>query len=60
MLIGLNVTIIISVLIGLYFLPSMIAHHKRIDHSDEIFLCNLLLGWTGIIWCMLLQETLIL
>jgi hypothetical protein len=31
-----------------YFLPSIIAHHKR--HSSGIFILNLLTGWTFVGW----------
>lgn len=38
----------------LYFLPFFIALLKKHKSSDTIFVLNLLLGWTGIGWIVLL------
>jgi hypothetical protein len=42
----------ILVLTLAYFLPSIIAHHKR--HFGAIFILNLLTGWTFIGWVIAL------
>ena len=45
-----------SLLISLlfYFLPWFIALLKKHKSTDTIFVLNLLLGWTGIGWLVLL------
>jgi hypothetical protein len=36
--------------IAMYFLPTIIAHHRRHVSSGAIFLVNFLLGWSIIGW----------
>ena len=36
--------------IAMYFLPAIIAHHRRHVSSGAIFLINLLSGWSVIGW----------
>lgn len=36
--------------VAMYFLPAIIAHHRRHLSSGTIFLVNLLLGWSVIGW----------
>jgi len=36
--------------IAMYFLPAIVAHHRRHVSSGAIFLINLLLGWSIIGW----------
>ena len=40
--------------VGLYFLPSLIAVARRTHNVTGIFILNLLLGWTGVIWVIAL------
>lgn len=40
--------------VGLYFLPSLIAAARRTHNVTGIFLLNLFLGWTGILWIVAL------
>ena len=42
------------VLIGMYFLPFVIAKVRKHHQSDAILMTNLLLGWTGIGWIVAL------
>ena len=51
------ILLFVCVSIGLYFLPSILAIHKK-NHFG-IFLLNLLLGWTFIGWvvCLVLAIT---
>ena len=46
------IIIAICVFIGVYvyFLPTLIADYKRTKHTFKIFLINLLLGGTGVVW----------
>lgn len=37
-------------LIGLYFVPAIVAHVRRHKNQAPIFLTNLIFGWTGIGW----------
>lgn len=37
-----------------FFLPALVAHWRKIPNTDVIFLLNLLFGWTGIPWLILL------
>ena len=36
--------------VAMYFLPAIIAHHRRHLSSGTIFLVNLALGWSVIGW----------
>lgn len=48
-------TLIISAIVGFYFLPSIIATGRKIESADSLVLVNLLFGWTLIGWiaCLL-------
>lgn len=48
----------LAVLIGMYFLPGFIASQRGRDHASTIAILNLLLGWTGIAWVVLLVLSL--
>lgn len=38
----------------IYILPMMVAFYRRHENYTAIFLINLLLGWTGIVWVVCL------
>jgi hypothetical protein len=38
----------------LYFIPFAIAYARRHKYTKTVFLLNLLFGWTGIVWIVLL------
>jgi hypothetical protein len=40
--------------VALYFLPFLLAKHRKHHQSDAILLTNLLLGWTAIGWVVAL------
>jgi hypothetical protein len=40
-----------------YFLPVVICHFRKHHKTGFVFLFNLLLGWTGIIWVGLLAYS---
>lgn len=42
-----------STLVGLYFLPAVVASARKV-RGFEIFAVNLLFGWTGIGWLLCL------
>ena len=42
--------ILVTILIGFYFLPSLIARHRQHRNGNAIILLNLFLGWTLIGW----------
>lgn len=46
--------LMVVVSVVLYILPMMIAFHRRHENYTAIFLINLLLGWTGIVWVICL------
>lgn len=45
---------ILLLLIVLYFLPSVIASARQHNEKGTIFMANLFLGWTGIVWFIVL------
>ncbi len=47
---SLGLGLAIGVLIGTYFLPSVIAFSRGHQHSAPILLLNLFLGWTLVGW----------
>jgi hypothetical protein len=40
--------------LGIYFLPSLIAYKRHLDHFRRILILNILLGWTLIVWVNLM------
>lgn len=46
--------LILAVSFVLYFLPMMIAFKRHHENYTAIFMLNLLLGWTGIVWIVCL------
>jgi hypothetical protein len=50
---------LLSLVFGLaiYFLPTIIAYYR--DKPNSLFLWNLLLGWSGIGWLVLLVISLV-
>ena len=41
---------IVLALVGLYFVPTMVALFRHAKHSAAIVVINLLLGWTVVGW----------
>ncbi len=46
--------IIILILLGLVFLPTYIAFARRLQRRVAILILNILVGWTGVGWFVLL------
>ncbi|EGB96812.1 MULTISPECIES: superinfection immunity protein [Pseudomonas] len=46
--------LILAVSFVLYFIPMMIAFHRHHENYTAIFMLNLLLGWTGVVWVICL------
>jgi Superinfection immunity protein len=46
--------VVLLVIIGLYFLPLLIAWRRHLDNVIQIALLNFFLGWTGIGWIVAL------
>ncbi|MCQ1993544.1 MULTISPECIES: superinfection immunity protein [Pseudomonas] len=46
--------LILAVSFLLYFLPMMIAFNRHHESYSAIFMLNLFLGWTGIVWVVCL------
>ena len=46
--------ILVPLLLGAYFLPTVIAFRRQHPACDGIFLTNLFAGWTGIGWLAVL------
>ena len=46
--------IAVPLLLAVYFLPTVIAFRRDHAQCDGIFLSNLFLGWTGVVWLILL------
>ncbi|MBO9099379.1 MULTISPECIES: superinfection immunity protein [unclassified Rhizobium] len=44
----------LALAILLYFLPFFIAYNRALANKGSIFILNLLFGWTGIGWIVLL------
>lgn len=47
---GIIVAVMLIPLLALYFLPTIVARHQRHHATASIFLLNLVLGWTLIMW----------
>ena len=45
---------VLGILIGLYFLPSIVAHNRGVSSVGSIVVINLFLGWTFIGWVVAL------
>jgi len=43
--------------IGLYFLPTIIAFHKKKVNRTAIMILNIFLGWTFIAWVIALMMS---
>lgn len=50
--------VVIGLVIALYFLPGMIALHRRHPNATAIFVFNLFLGWTFLGWVIALVWSL--
>ncbi len=46
--------ILITIMAILYFLPTFMAYSRGMKKADGVFIINLLLGWTGLIWILCL------
>lgn len=46
--------IVMLFLLGMYFLPALVAQHRGRDNVAMIAVLNLLLGWTVLGWIVLL------
>lgn len=42
------------ILLGMYFLPTLVANGRHLPERTGIFFLNLFLGWTGIGWLIAL------
>lgn len=51
---GLAAIIGVLLVIGIYFLPSIVANHRGHHNENAIVLLNLFLGWTLIGWVVAL------
>jgi len=49
-----NIFITSCIVAAIYFLPSIIAAHKRKKNSTAIVVLNLMLGWTVLGWIIAL------
>jgi Superinfection immunity protein len=50
---------IIGIMIWLYFLPSILAFRRHTQGRGWILFWNLILGWTLIVWCVMLVAVLV-
>ena len=41
-------------LIGIYFLPTIVAHSRKVRHQGSVAVINVFLGWTLIGWAVAL------
>ncbi|WP_336334622.1 superinfection immunity protein [Pseudomonas putida] len=46
--------LLLAVSFFLYLLPMLIAFHRHHENYTAIFMLNLFLGWTGIVWVVCL------
>jgi len=46
--------LLLAVSFFLYLLPMMIAFHRHHENYTAIFMLNLFLGWTGVVWVVCL------
>jgi hypothetical protein len=46
--------IIFVIVVGLYFLPTIIAVSRKVPHIGSVVVINLFLGWTFIGWVVAL------
>lgn len=44
----------IAISVVVYFVPMMIAFYRRHESYTSIFMLNLFLGWTGVVWLVCL------
>lgn len=44
------VILVVLFLTGLYFLPAIVASHRCYPNRTPIFVINLFLGWTFLVW----------
>lgn len=51
---GLTALFVIGCIIGLYFMPTILANANKKRNKDAIFVLNLLLGWTFVGWVVAL------
>lgn len=46
--------LLLCISVALYFLPAIIGSHRRHNSRGSIFVVNLFLGWTFIVWVLCL------
>jgi Superinfection immunity protein len=51
---GTGPMIVVAVVLGVYFLPSIIANHRKVPNQGSVFVINLFLGWSLIGWVVAL------
>jgi Superinfection immunity protein len=51
---SLHACALLTVAFAVYFLPALVAWHRRHQHTMAIFVTNLFLGWTFIGWVVAL------
>ncbi len=44
--------LLLLILISMYFLPTIVAFIKKRRNAAAIAVTNVLLGWTGVGWCV--------
>jgi hypothetical protein len=49
-----GIIIFILLAVGLYYLPTFICVERKTDNAGSVFVINTLLGWTCIMWLVLL------
>jgi len=50
---------LVVVFLAFYFVPPVIAYKRHLRHANAIFFYNLILGWSGIIWLVMLAWALL-
>lgn len=58
LVVALVTLLLVSVIGGIYFLPTAIAYHRRVVNAGSVFAINLLLGWSLIGWAVALAMAL--
>ena len=49
---GIIALFVLCILLAVYFLPYIVARHRKHRNAPAIFVLNLLLGWTFIGWAV--------
>jgi hypothetical protein len=51
---GLGIGLAVVLLLGLYFLPTIVATARKVPNVGSVFVINVFLGWTFIGWVVAL------